>query len=189
MGQFNKCHAKNSNYYNYTSSTKNQDKNAFFSNWLYKYSEPTWIWVWRRSNPLPAQSCSSPSVTWWGQSGRSDTGWCCTGRCSQQCAGAWGRASSKNIRRYSIVDKDATSDCSGSIINISHSHVVFKDDGNTMHVQPSLPEICIHGEDGFPVKRKLGLRRVLWSIVLQWKDLGGKEMISWGHKKNMRNII
>lgn len=46
------------------------------------------------------------------------------------------------------------------------SHVVLKDDGNTMHVQPSLPEVGVHGEDGFPVGGELGLSRVFGSIVL-----------------------
>lgn len=46
------------------------------------------------------------------------------------------------------------------------SHVMFKDYSDTMHVQPSLPEIGIHGEDRFPVRSKLGLSWVFGSIVL-----------------------
>lgn len=51
---------------------------------------------------------------------------------------------------------------------------MFKDYRDAMHVQPSLPEIGIHGEDGLPVGSKLGLRRVFGSIVLQRKDLRGR---------------
>ncbi len=40
-----------------------------------------------------------------------------------------------------------------------------------MHVQPSLPEVGIHGEDGLPVGSKLGLRGVFGSTVLQRQDL------------------
>ena len=49
----------------------------------------------------------------------------------------------------------------------SFSHVMFKDDSYTMHMQPSLPEISIHGEDGFPVGSKLGLKGVFGSTMLQ----------------------
>lgn len=45
-----------------------------------------------------------------------------------------------------------------------------------MHVQPSLPEVGVHGEDGLPVGGKLGLRRVFGSTVLQRQDLE-KEII------------
>lgn len=48
-----------------------------------------------------------------------------------------------------------------------HSHVVFKDYRDPVHVQPPLPEVSIHGEDWFPVRGKLGLRRVFGPIVLQ----------------------
>lgn len=48
---------------------------------------------------------------------------------------------------------------------------MFKDDSNTMHVQPSLPEVGVHGEDGLPVGSKLGLRGVFGSAVLQRQDL------------------
>lgn len=48
---------------------------------------------------------------------------------------------------------------------------MFKDDGNAMHVQPSLPEVGVHGEDGLPIGRKLGLRGVFGSAVLQRQDL------------------
>lgn len=40
-----------------------------------------------------------------------------------------------------------------------------------MHVQPSLPEVGVHGEDGLPVGSKLGLRGVFGSTVLQRQDL------------------
>lgn len=58
-----------------------------------------------------------------------------------------------------------------SFTTIYFSHVMFKDDCNAMHVQPSLPEVGIHGEDGLPVGSKLGLRRVFGSTVLQRQDL------------------
>lgn len=51
------------------------------------------------------------------------------------------------------------------------SHVMFKDDSDAMHVQPSLPEVSVHGEDGLPVGSKLGLRGVFGSAVLQRQDL------------------
>lgn len=52
-------------------------------------------------------------------------------------------------------------------ISAIFSHVMFKDDSNVMHVQPSLPEVGIHGEDGLPVGSKLGLRGIFGSTVLQ----------------------
>lgn len=51
------------------------------------------------------------------------------------------------------------------------SHVMFKNNSDAMHVQPSLPEVGIHGEDGLPVGGKLGLRGVFGSAVLQRQDL------------------
>lgn len=51
------------------------------------------------------------------------------------------------------------------------SHVMFKNNSDAMHVQPSLPEVGIHGEDGLPVGGKLGLRGVFGSTVLQRQDL------------------
>lgn len=48
---------------------------------------------------------------------------------------------------------------------------MFEDDSDAMHVQPSLPEGGVHGEDGLPVGSKLGLRGVFGSTVLQGQDL------------------
>lgn len=48
---------------------------------------------------------------------------------------------------------------------------MFEDDSDAMHVQPSLPEGGVHGEDGLPVGGKLGLRGVFGSTVLQGEDL------------------
>lgn len=48
---------------------------------------------------------------------------------------------------------------------------MFKNNSDAMHVQPSLPEVGIHGEDGLPVGGKLGLRGVFGSAVLQRQDL------------------
>lgn len=59
---------------------------------------------------------------------------------------------------------------------------MFKDYSDAMHVQPPLPEISIHGEDGFPVGSKLGLRRVFGAIVLQRKDLGGRRWSAEGRE-------
>lgn len=52
---------------------------------------------------------------------------------------------------------------------------MFKDDSNAMHVQPSLPEVGIHGENGLPVGSKLGLRRVFGPTVLQGQNLQKEE--------------
>lgn len=54
---------------------------------------------------------------------------------------------------------------------------MFKDDSNAVHVQPSLPEVGIHGQDGLPVGRKLGLRGVFGSTVLQRQDLEKEEIV------------
>lgn len=57
---------------------------------------------------------------------------------------------------------------------------MFEEDGNAMHVQPSLPEVGIHGEDWLPVGGKLGLRGVFGSTVLQGQDLDGKQTAQKG---------
>lgn len=48
---------------------------------------------------------------------------------------------------------------------------MFQDDGDAMHVQPPLPEVSVHGEDGLPVRGELRLRGVFRSTVLQGQDL------------------
>lgn len=48
---------------------------------------------------------------------------------------------------------------------------MFKNNSDAMHVQPSLPEVGIHGEDRLPVGGKLGLRGVFGSTVLQRQNL------------------
>lgn len=48
---------------------------------------------------------------------------------------------------------------------------MFQDNSDAVHVQPSLPEVSVHGEDGLPVGGKLGLRRVFGAAVLQRQHL------------------
>lgn len=52
---------------------------------------------------------------------------------------------------------------------------MFQDNSDAMHVQPSLPEVGIHGEDGLPVGGKLGLRGVFGAAVLQRQHLEHNE--------------
>lgn len=75
-----------------------------------------------------------------------------------------------------MADNMATQGTSFAVsITIEFSHVMFKDDSNAMHVQPSLPEGGIHREDGLPVGGKLRLRGVFGSAVLQGQDLREEE--------------
>lgn len=48
----------------------------------------------------------------------------------------------------------------------SYVRVMLQKENNTMHVQPPLPEVGIHGKDRLPVGGKLGMARVR-STVLQ----------------------
>lgn len=54
---------------------------------------------------------------------------------------------------------------------------MFEDDSDAMHVQPSLPEVGVHGEDGLPVGSKLRLRGVFGAAVLQRQDLQTEHVI------------
>lgn len=65
---------------------------------------------------------------------------------------------------------------------------MLEDDCDAMHVQPSLPEVGVHGEDGLPVGGKLGLRGVFGAAVLQGQDLegGGEGGLK---KKDMGNCM
>lgn len=48
---------------------------------------------------------------------------------------------------------------------------MFQNDSNAMHVQPALPEVSVHGQDGLPVGGKLRLAGVFRATVLEGEDL------------------
>lgn len=64
---------------------------------------------------------------------------------------------------------------------------MFQNDSNAMHVQPSLPEVGIHGKDGLPIGSKLGLRGVFGSTVLQGQNLEKQEIVVQHRWKSQTN--
>ncbi len=48
---------------------------------------------------------------------------------------------------------------------------MLQNDSDAMHVQPALPEVGVHGQDGLPVGGKLWLAGVFRATVLEGEDL------------------
>lgn len=92
------------------------------------------------------------------------------GACKRAAAGLNWKAVSTMSGRTDTVLPLAGIHSAAKFSPASYIRVMLQKENNTMHVQPPLPEVGIHGKDRLPVGGKLGMARVR-SAVLQGQHL------------------
>lgn len=82
----------------------------------------------------------------------------------------WPRAPAEELQVLSWADLDtllcqAGPQCAHELSPAHYIRVMLQKDHYTMHVQPPLPEVGIHGKDRLPVGGKLGMAGVRPTVL------------------------